>query len=141
MARKGRKPRRQRIAQIRAAYSMTRKVDRRVGWILLAVFLAVVALFVLAGLLIGAPVYLGVIGVPVAVLVVTIVFGRRAERAAYSQVEGQPGAAAAVLQSMRRGWTITPAVAATRNQDVVHRASAGRGWSWSARAHRPGSPT
>jgi hypothetical protein len=37
-------------------------------------------------------------------------------------VEGQPGAAAAILQSMRGGWTVTPAVAANRNMDVVHRA-------------------
>lgn len=126
MARKAKKererPRGQRLAQIRAAYSMTRKVDRRVGWILLGWFLAVLAVFVLVGLLVDAPVYLGIIGLPVALLVTTIVFGRRAERAAYSQVEGQVGAAAAVLNSLRRGWTVTPAVAATRNQDVVHRA-------------------
>jgi Domain of unknown function (DUF4191) len=120
--RKGRRPRGQRLAQIRAAYRMTRKVDRWVGWVLLGIGAAVVALFVLIGLLVDAPVYMGIIGLPVALLVVTIVFGRRAERAAYSQVEGQTGAAAAVLQSLRRGWTVTPAVAATRNQDLVHRA-------------------
>ena len=33
-----------------------------------------------------------------------------------------PGAAAAVLQSMRGNWTVTPAIAANRNMDVVHRA-------------------
>jgi hypothetical protein len=55
-------------------------------------------------------------------LAATIVFGRRAERAAFRQVEGQPGAAAAALNMLRRGWTVTPAVAVTRNQDVVHRA-------------------
>jgi hypothetical protein len=50
------------------------------------------------------------------------VFGKRAEKAAFAQVEGQPGAAAAALNMLRRGWTVTPGVAATRNQDVVHRA-------------------
>ena len=51
-----------------------------------------------------------------------ILFGRFAQSAQYAAVEGQPGAAAAILQSMRGGWTVTPAVAANRNMDVVHRA-------------------
>ena len=37
-------------------------------------------------------------------------------------VNKPPGAAAAILQSMRGGWTVTPAVAANKNMDVVHRA-------------------
>jgi hypothetical protein len=52
---------------------------------------------------------------------VLTVFGRRAERAAYKQVEGQPGAAAGALQMLRRGWDVKPAIAFTKNQDVVHR--------------------
>lgn len=111
-----------RTAQIRAAYSMTRKVDPMVGWVTLAAGLLPVALLVALGLLVGQPVYLGIIGLMLGLLAATIVFGRRAEKAAFSQVEGQPGAAAAALNMMRRGWTVTPAVAVTRNQDVVHRA-------------------
>jgi hypothetical protein len=57
-----------------------------------------------------------------ALLAMAIVFGRRAERAAFGQMEGQPGAAAAVLENIGKGWTITPAVAMNRSQDVVHRA-------------------
>jgi len=111
-----------RIAQIRQAYSMTRKSDRWVGWITLAVFLGVVLVVLAIGFLIGHPVYLGVMGVMVGVLVATIVFGKRAEKAAFSQVDGQPGAAAAALNMLRKGWTVTPGVAVTRNQDIVHRA-------------------
>ena len=51
-----------------------------------------------------------------------ITFGRFTQSAQYATIEGQPGAAAAILQSMRGGWTVTPAVAANRNMDVVHRA-------------------
>ena len=51
-----------------------------------------------------------------------LLFGRFAQTAQYSTIEGQPGAAAAVLQSMRGNWTVTPAIAANRNMDVVHRA-------------------
>jgi hypothetical protein len=31
------------------------------------------------------------------------------------------GAAAAVLQTLRGGWYVTPAVGVTKNQDIVHR--------------------
>ena len=74
------------------------------------------------GFLIGHPFYLGFIGLMLGVLAATIVFGKRAEKAAFSQVDGQPGAAAAALNMLRKGWTVTPAVAVTRNQDIVHRA-------------------
>jgi hypothetical protein len=111
-----------RTGQIRQAYSMTRKSDPRVGWVTLAVFLGVLVVMLAIGFLLGHPVYVGITGVMFAVLAATIVFGRRAEKAAFSQVEGQPGAAAAALNMLRKGWTVTPGVAVTRNQDLVHRA-------------------
>jgi len=115
-------PKQSRTAQIRAAYTMTRKVDRMVGWVTLAAAFLTFAVVLAIGFLIGHPVYLGLIGLMLAILAATIVFGRRAEKAAFSQVEGQAGAAAAALNMLRRGWTVTPAVAVTRNQDIVHRA-------------------
>lgn len=111
-----------RAGQIRAAYRMTKQSDRQIGLILAAVGFLVFAVFLAIGLLVDHPIYLGIIGVMFAVLAMVIVFGRRAERAAYRQVEGQPGAVGAVLNSLRRGWTVTPGVAANRQQDVVHRA-------------------
>ena len=62
-------------------------------------------------------------------LVVLIVLGRRAEKAAYSQIEGQPGAVGAVLKSsLRRGWTASemPVAVSPQTQDAVYRA-VGRG--------------
>jgi hypothetical protein len=111
-----------RTSQIRQAYSMTRKSDPRVGWVTLGVFLGVLVVMVAIGVLLKHPVYVGIMGVMFAFLAATIVFGRRAEKAAFSQVEGQPGAAAAALNMLRKGWTVTPGVAVTRNQDLVHRA-------------------
>lgn len=123
MARKQRKPKGSgRIAQIRATYRMTKKQDPKVGLVTFAWFFGVFALFLALGFLLRAPWYLGVLGLFSGLLAWTIVFGRRAERAAYGQIEGQPGAAAAVLQTLKRGWTVTPAVAVNRNQDIVHRA-------------------
>jgi len=110
-----------RLAQIRSAYTMTRTVDPAVGWVTAATAFRVLAVAVAIGFLIGHPVYLGIMGLMVAVLAATIVFGRRAEKAAFSQVDGQPGAAAAALNMLRKGWTVTPAVAMSRNQDIVHR--------------------
>ncbi|NDE50266.1 MAG: DUF4191 family protein, partial [Actinobacteria bacterium] len=49
-------------------------------------------------------------------------FTRLAGNAAYASIEGQPGAGASVLMSIRKGWTITPAVNVNKNQDMVHRA-------------------
>jgi Domain of unknown function (DUF4191) len=56
------------------------------------------------------------------VLGAMILFGRFAQSAQYATIEGQPGAAAAVLQSMRGNWTVTPGVAGNRTMDIVHRA-------------------
>ncbi len=115
-------PKASRRGQIRAAYKMTRKVDPLVGWVTLATGFVTFAVVLAIGFLVGHPIYAGLMGLMLALLAATIIFGRRAEKAAYSQVEGQPGAAAAALNMMRRGWTVTPGVAVSRNQDLVHRA-------------------
>ncbi|MGH3506204.1 MAG: DUF4191 domain-containing protein, partial [Nocardioidaceae bacterium] len=70
---------------------------------------------------ISGPITAVILGVPAGLLAWVIVFGRRAERSAYKQLEGQPGAAAAALGVLRRGWKVQPAVAVTKNQDLVHR--------------------
>ncbi|WP_431033026.1 DUF4191 domain-containing protein [Streptomyces sp. P6-2-1] len=111
-----------RLKQIALTYKMTRRVDPRIGLVIGAVGIVAFGVLLAIGFLIGHPVYLGIFGFLVAVLAMAIIFGRRAERAAFSQMEGQPGAAAAVLDQMKRGWTTTTAVAMNRSQDVVHRA-------------------
>ncbi|MFJ3923834.1 DUF4191 domain-containing protein [Streptomyces sp. NPDC090022] len=111
-----------RLKQIALTYKMTRKADPKVGLIVAGVGIVTFGVFLAIGFLIGHPVYLGILGFLVAFLAMAIVFGRRAERAAFGQMEGQPGAAAAVLENVGRGWTTTPAVAMNRNQDIVHRA-------------------
>ena len=66
--------------------------------------------------------FLTPLGLLFGLTVAMILFGRYAQSAQYKTVEGQPGAAAAIMQSMRGGWTVTPAVSANRSMDVVHRA-------------------
>lgn len=110
-----------RVRQIAQAYRITKQQDKRIGWVLLAWFLVV-------GLLVGTlawwlvhPVFGVVLGILSGLIAVLVVFGRRAERAAYAQVEGQAGAAAGALQMLRKGWVVKPAIGFTKNQDVVHR--------------------
>lgn len=110
-----------RLKQIALTYKMTRKADPRIGLVIAAVGIVTFGVFLAIGFLIGHPIYLGILGFVLAFLAMAIVFGRRAERAAFGQMEGQPGAAAAVLDKIGRGWTTTPAVAMNRSQDVVHR--------------------
>lgn len=121
MAKDGQPGRAGRLAQVRTAWRMTRQADPRMPLVVAAVGVGVLAVLLVVGLVAGQPVYFAVLGLPLALLAGMVVFSRRAERAAYRQLEGQPGAAAAVLGSLRRGWTVTPAVALNRNQDVVHR--------------------
>lgn len=90
--------------------------------LVLGATVAVLAAFVLLGILLHHPIYFSVIGVLLSLMAATIVFGRRASAAAFTQIEGQPGAAAAVLQSMRGNWRVTPVVAVNpRGRDLVHR--------------------
>jgi hypothetical protein len=110
-----------RVAQLRAVWSMTRKADRKLPLIVLGPAVLVLAVLVLVGVLIGHPIYLSVLGVLGALFVGMAIFGRRATATMYAQVEGQPGAAASVLQTLRGDWRTTPAVAFNRNMDLVHR--------------------
>jgi hypothetical protein len=111
-----------RLKQIVQTYKMTRQADSKVGLVVAAVGIVTFGVLLALGFLIGHPIYAGILGFLLAFLAMAVVFGRRAERAAFGQLEGKPGAAAAVLQNVGRGWTVTPAVAMNKSQDVVHRA-------------------
>lgn len=93
-----------RLAQIRDVYTITKRSDPAVGWYMLLAFLATFAVLLIVGLFLKMPVVFGIFGVLFGVLSATIIMSRRAERAAYSQIEGQAGAAGAALSSIRRGW-------------------------------------
>ncbi len=110
-----------RLKQILAAYRMTAKQDKKIGWVLLGVFFGIAAIFAVLAIFVGPWFIWTVLGIPVALLATTVIFGRRVERAAYKQIEGQTGAAASALQTLRRGWTVSPAIAVTKNADIVHR--------------------
>jgi hypothetical protein len=112
--------------QFAETYRMAKKTDPAIGlWIGGAFILAAAIGFAVFWFLPGD----GVIGLVISIvgailfgaLAAMIIFGRRAQKAAYGQMEGQPGAAAAALRMLRRGWKSDPVIAFTRQQDVVHR--------------------
>jgi hypothetical protein len=111
-----------RLKQIRMVAGLIRKSNPKALPIIFGSGLGVMAVLIVVGLLTGLALLLIPFGVLLGVLVISILFGRFAQAAQYSAIEGQPGAAAAVLENMRGNWTVTPAIAANRNMDVVHRA-------------------
>jgi hypothetical protein len=111
-----------RIKQIRMVAGIIRKSNPRALPLVALAGIGVIAVFVIVGLVTGLVGLLTPLGVAVGLMVAMLLFGRYAQSAQYKAVEGQPGAAAAIMQSMRGGWTVTPAVSANRSMDVVHRA-------------------
>jgi hypothetical protein len=114
-----------RFQAFRDAYKVTKQVRPWITAALASIFLVTWAIGIGVGASLGHPVYFGFISLPLALLATLIFFTRQASTAAYSAIEGQIGAGASVLMSIRKGWTTTPAVAVARNQDMVHR-SVGR---------------
>lgn len=122
MAPGGKQDRAGRVAQIRQAYSLTRRNDPRVGLIVGLGFAVPLLLLLGLGFLLHSPVVLGILGLLIGILVATSLFTRRVQKASYASVAGQPGVAASVAERARGGWKVTPAVQVNRQQGMVHRA-------------------
>jgi hypothetical protein len=116
-----------RFKQFGYAYKVTKEVDPRLTTAMLVwgggTAVVVFALFFLlfGGSVVGL-VFAIMFALVFGALVALSTLSRRVQRTAYARIEGQPGAAAAVLeQSLKRGWSMTPAVQFNRQQDLVHR--------------------
>jgi Domain of unknown function (DUF4191) len=110
-----------RLKQIRMVAGLVHRTNPRALPIVAASGLGTLLVLVVVGVVTGLEALFIPFGVLLGVLVAVILFGRFAQSAQYAAIEGQPGAAAAVLENMRGNWTVTPAIAANRNLDVVHR--------------------
>ena len=111
-----------RLKQMRLVAGLVNRQNRKAMPIIIGSAVGIIVVAVLVGLFTGTAAFLIPLGVLLGALTGMILFGRFAQAAQFKAIEGQPGAAAAVLQSMRGNWTVTPAVTANRNMDVVHRA-------------------
>ena len=116
-----------RIKQFAETYRMARKSDPQLGlWIAGSFVVGALVGFGVFWLVAGHRSTLGMILTVVGVLMLgvlgaLITFSRRAQKAAYAQMEGQVGAAAGALQLLKRGWRLDTAIAFNKQQDVVHR--------------------
>jgi hypothetical protein len=110
-----------RIKQIAMVAGIVRKTNPRALPIVIGTGVGIIVIAVVVGIVTGLVAFLAPLGVLAGVAAAMIIFGRFAQSAQYATIAGQPGAAAAILQSMRGSWTVTPAIAANRNMDVVHR--------------------
>ncbi|MCP2338538.1 DUF4191 domain-containing protein [Actinomadura rupiterrae] len=111
-----------RLKQIRMVAQVLHQANPKALPIVFAAALGTLVVVVAIGLFVGSLWFFIPLGVLAAVAVGMIVFGQLAQRAQYSVIAGQPGAAAAVLKNTRGGWTVTEAVSGNRNLDMVHRA-------------------
>jgi hypothetical protein len=107
------------LKQLPVAMKFTAKRDKL--FLPLAIVAAVVPLAV--GVVLGI-VGLGwlwmIAAVMMALLGVMIVLNLRANKAMMTEYEGQPGAAAQILQTMRGDWRVRAAFASTTSMDMVH---------------------
>jgi len=111
------------LAVLKDAYKLVRKESPAGIIYSILIFVVVLVAGIAFGKSIGHPIYLGLISLPLAFLIAFFLFTRFANTAAFASIEGQLGAGASVLMSIRRGFVTTPAVNVSRNQDMVHRVS------------------
>ncbi|MEU7869832.1 DUF4191 domain-containing protein [Dactylosporangium sp. NPDC049140] len=108
-----------RLKQIGMVFSFTAKRDKA--------FVPLVVTVVLVPLIaVGVAIALGVswiwapLGVLLALLGTVIVLNLRSQKAMMKEAEGQPGAAASIIENMRGDWRVSPAIASTTQFDMVH---------------------
>lgn len=111
------------LAVVKDAYRLVKKDSPLAVFWCLLVFVLILTFGVIIGYNLDHPIYAGFLSLPLAFLAAFFLFTRYANTAAFSSIEGQIGAGASVLMSIRRGFLTTPAVNVNRNQDMVHRVS------------------
>src|SRR4051795_6883614 len=109
----------QRLKQIGMVFSFTAKQDKWFVPLVAAAALIPLALTVLVILLGWGWAWLPV-GIMLALLGALIVLNLRSNAAMMNAAEGQPGAAASLIENMRGDWRVRPAASSTTQFDMVH---------------------
>jgi hypothetical protein len=108
-----------RFKQIGMVFSFTAKRDKKFVP-LVAVAVAVPIIAVVVAVLLGAsPIWIP-IGVMGGLIGTMILLNLRSQKAMMAEAEGQPGAAASIIETMRGDWRVSPAIASTTQFDMVH---------------------
>ena len=108
-----------RLKQIGQVFAFTAKQDKWFVPLLVAAVLIPLALTVLVVLLGWGLVWIA-IGIMITLLSALIVLNLRSNSAMMNVAEGQPGAAAQIVENMRGDWRVRPAASSTTQFDMVH---------------------
>ncbi|WP_305789306.1 DUF4191 domain-containing protein [Symbioplanes lichenis] len=109
----------ERLKQIGQVFTFTARQDKWFVPLVIAAVLIPVALTVTFVLLGWGWVWIPV-GVMVTLLAVLIVLNLRSNAAMMNAAEGQPGAAASIMENLRGDWRVRPAASSTTQFDMVH---------------------
>jgi len=113
------------VKQLRETIKMTVKTSPSSKWWLLAALLGPIIVFVVIGLIMGnlsSIIYFSILGVLLGMTTSMVVLLQLSRSAMFKKYDGQPGAAQVALDLLdKKKWTVTPAIAVTRQQDCVHR--------------------
>jgi len=131
-------PKQRWYVQIKETYSFARKEISFLALRLIGVFALVFAVIFGIGIALDQKLFLGFLGFTTSLLITVFYFGKIAEKAAYSSIAGQVGAAASVLNAIRGAWFVTPAVGVDKNQNMVHRVVGRPGIILVGEGSRPG---
>ena len=132
-------PKKQRwYVQVKETYKFASNEISFLALRLLGVFSVVFGVLFAIGVAIDQTIFFGIFAFGTGLLATTFFFGKVAEKAAYSSIEGQVGAAASVLNALRGAWQITPAVGVDKNQNMVHRVVGRPGIILVGEGSRPG---
>jgi hypothetical protein len=131
-------PKQRWYVQVKETYSFASKEISFLALRLIGVFSLVFAVIFGIGIALDQKLFLGLLGFTTSLLVTVFYFGKIAEKAAYSSISGQVGAAASVLNAIRGPWFVTPAVGVDKNQNMVHRVVGRPGIILVGEGSRPG---
>lgn len=109
--------------QIRETYKMAAAFDPALKWWLIGAFVLGLLVGIVLGLFLHPSWLWWIMGILIGITLAMVVFLRRVKRATYKKFEGQAGSAEVALSMLdKKKWTTSPAIAATREMDVIHRA-------------------
>jgi len=110
-----------RFRQIIVAYQRTHEYDKPLPFLLAGAFVLPIVIGIVAGMLLGALVSLIILGVMVGLLLAMLLLVQRTKAATYKRYAGQAGSAEVALSMLPKKWISSPAIAANRQLDAVHR--------------------
>ena len=108
--------------QIKEAYKVTKEYQPALPWMLLGAFVLPIVIGLLIGWFVDQMLWLGLLGLFVGLPLAMFVLVNQTKKATFKRYAGQTGSAEVALSMLpKKKWLSTPAIAANRQMDAVHR--------------------